>query len=129
MKTLLVVVVLALLAGCAIAPPKYLNQSVAMSSPGTHVVTVERGKWLGAAHAPMTLFVDGEPTAVVYGGQAINLHLPDGRHIIGVRMNAQAGERPEREIAVDVSAESQPILRAGPVAAGYGGWGIKVADK
>lgn len=111
-------------AGCVIAPAKYMNTNVATALPGTHAVSVERGKWFGAAHAAMWIYVDDVHVANLYGGEAINLHLKDGRHLIGVAVKSHGENRPEREIAVDVSASSQPILRAGPVAAGYGGWGI-----
>lgn len=123
-----IVLLAASLAGCAIAPAKFVDPALATAAPGTHIVSIERGKWFGAAHAPMWIYVDGAHVADLYGGQAMNLHLKDGRHLIGVAVKSHGDNRPEREIVVDVSASNQPILRAGPVAAGYGGWGISRAN-
>lgn len=130
MRMVLSALAMVALVGCAIAPARYIDPKVSAQLPGTHVVSVERGKQLGASSSPLTIFIDGSPVAEVFGGQVINLYLKDGRHSIGVGMFGRTGKRaPEREITIDVSETSKPILRAGTVALGYGGWGIEPVSR
>lgn len=114
-----------LLAGCAAMPARHVESSWSEPGPGLQTVTVERpSRWPGGA--PLLVWVDGKVSAEVPGGQAINLYLPEGRHIIGVGMPGRSGsEAPERTIVVDVTPGSQPLLRASIVALGYGGWEIE----
>lgn len=124
----MILLVLLFLAGCTAMPARHIDQAWAKPADGLHVVTVERpSRWPGGA--PLIIWVDGKQVAALPGGQAINLYLPEGRHIIGVGMPARSGsEAPERTAAVDVSATSHPLLRAGIVALGYGGWEIEVVE-
>ena len=126
MKGIVLVAVMLVLAGCAIAPPRYLAPQVEHSSPDTQVVSIERAKWLGNSSVPLYVFVDGEKVASLGGGQVINLHLPLGRRIIGVgfAVGDYPGGKADRSIAVDVTKDHAPILRATMAAMGYGGWKI-----
>ncbi len=118
-----------LLTGCASVSPKYLNPRFSSAAPGSHAVSVERGKHLGIDSTPLIIFVDGEEVAHIGGGQTITLYIEDGRHIIGVASKATADNGPNSSIAVDVSAQSQPILRTNVAAWGWAGWKIEHVNK
>jgi len=117
--------VLALLTGCASVSPTYLDSTVSTSTSGTHVVSVERGKHFGIDNVPLVVFMDGKEVALLGGGQTITLNVKDGRHIIGVAPKTTSDHGADSSIAIDVSAESQPILRTNVAAWGWAGWVIE----
>lgn len=126
----LVVLVVALSACASIPSASLLNSNFAARSPDSHLLTVERGSNVGANRAPLNIYVNGKLTAKLYGKQAINMYLPDGRYRIGVAMNNVGvfghGEHgPDRSVTVDVSATNQPILRASPIGDALPVWGIE----
>jgi hypothetical protein len=123
----MMLMLLVLLAGCATASMP-ISPSVATAKPGTHLVTVEYQKsWVPVAAQPIGIFVDGAIVSILKSGHAVNLHLEDGRHMIGVGFSGSAlhKARMNQEIAVDVSPTSQPIIRGHYVAAGWGGFKIE----
>lgn len=125
MRLMTFAVLAALLAGCASVSPKYLDSGVSSAALGSHAVSVERGKHFGIDSVPLIIFVDGEKAAHIGGGQTITLYIKDGRHIIGVAPKAAADHGPNSSIAVDVSAQSQPILQTNVAAWGWAGWKIE----
>jgi hypothetical protein len=127
MKWILIVLVFVGVAGCAVAPARYLNASLSDKAPGTSAVSIERHKKFGYDALPVIIYVDGKSAAQIHGGQVVTLYIKDGRHSIGVSAGQYAA--PEREIAIDVSPENKPILRAHSVALGYGGWGIDLVTR
>ena len=119
------------LTACASIPSaSLLDASLLKETPGSHLLTVERGSNVGANRAPLNVYVNDKLTAQLYGNQAVDMYLPEGRYRIGVAMNNVGvfghGERgPDRAITVDVSETSKPILRASPVGGTLPVWGIK----
>ncbi|GJH04626.1 hypothetical protein [Paraburkholderia terrae] len=100
-----------------------IDKSLTNVSAGTLPVTFKRDTF-GPAHAlyRVKVFVDGRAVANIGSGEKLTTHLPAGRHVFGVgRSNSSV---PEREIAVTVSEQYQPVLRLSLVADGWGGWKI-----
>jgi len=93
------------------------------------VRVIFRRDTFGPAHALYSLgvFVDGRHIANIGSGEKLTIYLPPGRHIFGVGRRFDDAV-PEREIAVTISDQYQPILRLGLVAAGWGGWKITEAS-
>jgi hypothetical protein len=125
LKPTALLIVLSFLIGCASVSPTYLDSTVSTSIAGTHVVSVERGKHFGIDNVPLVVFMDGKEVALLGGGQAISLNVKDGRHIIGVAPKTVAEHGAVSSIAIDVSSESQPILRTNVAAWGWAGWMIE----
>ena len=121
----------ATLFACATVPPTtFSDASFSTPGPDRHITTIERGSNVGSNHAPLSVYVDGSLVAKLYGNQAINLFLPNGRHRIGVAMNnvgvfGHDEHGPDRSITIDLPGSDSPILRAAAVGGVLPVWGIE----
>jgi hypothetical protein len=115
------------LSGCGPVKPVVTDPAMAVVAAGRYPVTVERGRWAGLNSTPIGVYVDRKLVATVGGGQVVTMYVAEGRHSIGVGPYKGSTERavPMDELAVDVSAASQPILHTNVSAAGWGGWKIE----
>lgn len=118
-----ILAILAVLAltGCAsFGPTRCLATIDCSAGPGKHDLSIERDTHFGYDRVPMRVYVDGQPTAEVLGGETITLYLRDGRHIVGIDSGPNK-RKPDMTLAVDVGPNEQPILRASLCAIGYCG--------
>jgi hypothetical protein len=115
-----ILMVFGLCIGAANAGAIYMDKSYQQPSPNKGVVSVERTKHFFLNHLAARIYVDGKPVASLHGGDAINIYMPFGRHILGASAHVKE-TGPDQQLAVDVTANESPILRMTAANGGYSG--------
>jgi len=119
MRILVGTLAVALLAGCSTAPvssgdaslvpeSRVLGYQAAVNGGATLVVTRDTG-WMAGGGCYAAVLLDGRVAARMGTGEIVKLHVPSGRHIVGISGDAEGGGmcgmqvgQPVKESATDL---------------------------